>query len=287
MLTGSQSHVIRVLVTSTSSISFISSVVVVVCFLLFGDLRKGTGNQLVFCMLIADMGSSFAIALTPFNTFNDSICLFQAFVIQFFDVSAFIWTSFVAINAWLVTMKQYNLQNPILVICHALGWALPFVLSLYNYLFDNFGQQDPAFHSWCWIQDQHVTARMVTYYGPLIILWSVTVVLYLALLFRFQRSHTSENHQSHRKAKRMILSFLAVFIGCKVFALVNRMQNAFDSSNPIFILIVLQAATDPLRGFMDCVVYTFAKVRSRVRERLLQSTHNLQATSQKYKYSSI
>jgi len=275
VITPTQSHTLRVLVTCISSLSVLSSAAVIICFLWFREVQKSYSSQIIFMMILSDMTSSMAWALTPVNT-HEGVCIAQAFFIQMFDVSAFFWTSCVALNAWLRTTRQHMMTRRQLVMCHVVCWGVPFTMAVISLATNLFGQQDEKFNSWCWIEGTYVPQRMLFYYGPLVFMWGFNAFLYFWLLYKFHLTRTSSNYAAHRKATRMILSFMAAFIGCKFFALVNRLQNAIDENNPIFILMILQGATDPLRGFTDCVVYTFAKVRARLRARLMESQFGYQ-----------
>jgi hypothetical protein len=120
-ITDGQARTLRVLVTSISSLSMLSSAAVVICFLWFREVQKSyrylpsflplspllipflltrltraTSSQIIFMMILSDMASSMSWALTPVNT-NHAVCVCQAFFIQMFDVSAFFWTSCVAL----------------------------------------------------------------------------------------------------------------------------------------------------------------------------------------------
>eukprot|EP00026_Physarum_polycephalum_P013401 Phypoly_transcript_13796.p1 GENE.Phypoly_transcript_13796~~Phypoly_transcript_13796.p1 ORF type:complete len:283 (+),score=18.66 Phypoly_transcript_13796:140-988(+) len=278
MITPSQSHTLRVLVTCISSISMISGAAVVLCFLWFREVEKSYSSQILFMMIVSDMLSSMAWVLTPANT-NATVCTLQAFFIQMFDVSAFFWTACVALNAWLRTTRQHLMSRRQLIMCHIVCWGVPLFMAVYCISRGLFEQQDKKFISWCWIEGEYIAYRMLFYYGPLVSMWIFTASLYFWLLYKFHLTRNSGNNTAHRRATRMILSFMAAFIGCKFFALVNRLQNAIDENNPIFVLMILQGATDPLRGFTDCVVYTFAKVRARLRARLMEAQFGYQEIS--------
>ena len=54
----------------------------------------------------------------------------------------------------------------------------------------------------CWIEGEHVAARMLFYYGPLVFMWGFNAALYLYLLYKFHLARNSDNNAAHRRATR-------------------------------------------------------------------------------------
>lgn len=126
-----------------------------------------------------------------------------------------------------------------------LCWGLPAVLAALGAAFQVYGSAG----NWCWIQRQYPAARFFLYFFPFVMSFGFNATVFVRTVHAMK-----DSGQDSTVAFRLRL-YLVVFMVCKVFSLINRVQNFVDKDNPVFALFFLhslfapiQVGTPPSRG---------------------------------------
>lgn len=166
-------------------------------------------------------------------------------------------------------------------VCHVLLPGIPAVLLIIVASLGGLGDAG----NWCWISRDYEVLRIVAYYIPLGTVLLVNMVLY-AIIIRSMRETTLTAAVNFRLrlyllvravhcvgwirsgvcAHKTLRPRFQVFVGLRVWSIVNRLQTEIDPNNPVFFLFLLHSLAAPLQGFGNAAVYGFtAKVRSQYR----------------------
>lgn len=104
----------------------------------------------------------------------------------------------------------------------------------------------------CWIAGTFPKFRIGFYYGPMIGIWVINMVLSVLIIHRAFKSQSS--------AFKTVVVRLTLYILAALFAntpaLINRIQNIADPAHPVFALFMLHATCNPLQGLYNAVVYS-------------------------------
>lgn len=244
-----------------ASTSILGSGFIIFSYFYFPQLRT-MAYKLIVYLSVADLCSSFAYVLGAVTQTQvdckDGWCYFTAIVSQYFDVATFCWfeagptlaapapsltgrplrTSCIAFNIYQVlarnvgrAVESYERKY------HMLCWGLPAVLATLGAAFQVYGSAG----NWCWIQRQYPAARFFLYFFPF-----VTSFAFNATVFARTVHAMKDSGQDTTVAFRLRL-YLVVFMVCKVFSLINRVQNFVDKDNPVFILFLLHSLFAPIQ----------------------------------------
>jgi len=253
LFTYDQLDTLRVVLTTSSALSFLGNLFIVVSFLAFKSLRSNVTALLVFLLSVSDLVSS----LTGFLVwFTDStlICTIQAVFIQFWELSSILWSSCIAFHAYQAICRKKRgetLQTYIKFYC-GVCYIVPGVLAVIPFLLD--GAYGFA-GVWCWITVEYRFVRFALYYMILLFLWVFNVIAYLFILKDMKKYMSFIIVSAHRR----ISMFILLFILCSMPGLVNRLLNIIYPNNPVFWLYVLQALVSPLQGLGNSFVYGNSK----------------------------
>jgi len=253
LFTEDQLDTLRVVLTVSSGLSFLGNLFIVVSFLIFKSLRSNVTALLVFLLSLSDLASSITGFMVWF-TYSSLVCTIQAFFIQFWELSAILWSSCIAFHAYQAICGKKRgeiLQTYIKFYC-GVCYLVPGVLAVIPFTMD--GAYGFA-GVWCWITVDYRFVRFALYYMILLILWLFNVVAYIFILKDMKKYMSFIIVSAHRR----ISMFILLFIVCSLPGLVNRLLNIIQPSTPIFWLYVTQALISPLQGLGNSFVYGNSK----------------------------
>eukprot|EP00271_Cylindrocystis_brebissonii_P006505 TRINITY_DN19282_c0_g1_i1.p1 TRINITY_DN19282_c0_g1~~TRINITY_DN19282_c0_g1_i1.p1 ORF type:complete len:328 (-),score=66.66 TRINITY_DN19282_c0_g1_i1:751-1734(-) len=260
-----------------STLSFLGSFFIVLCFLTFKDLRKFS-FKLVFYLSLADMLCSL------FNILGDPgegiLCYVQGYATQFFWVASFLWTTTIAFTLHRTVVQHKTDVDKLGKWFHLYAWGTSLVMTIIPSVAQDFG---PA-GAWCWVQNETLAGkvlRFVTFYVPLwaAILFNGAVYFQVIRMLsnasrmaaNINETQRTSNNPSTTKVSSAINRwgyYPLILIGSWAFGTINRIHNFVQPHHPVFILYVLQIATSALMGLFNSIAYGFnAAVRRTIRDR--------------------
>ena len=164
----------------------------------------------------------------------------------------------VALFAYFVIMRnagpatQYKIFLLMLVVNYGVTWTVGislFSANAFGFSGAVFGDVSP----WCWIIPDNVF-RMVFFYGPSVFVLFANIFLYVPILKTVQGGLSLIK----RKVQRRFFLYIVVYSFCMLPGLCNRLQEVFYPQ-PVFSLVVLEAISFPLEGFLNALVYSQRK----------------------------
>jgi hypothetical protein len=253
-----QIHAIRLASVIASCFGIVGSVFVISTYMCIKSLQS-YHRSLIIYLCVANFGKAVSGVLSGLYPIlqphqKQHLCYVQAGFIQYFDVSASLWAASIATYLYLGVYKMWQEEalKKAIKIFIGLGFGLPLIPVFILFLDGAFGQANPGSEiAWCWIAMDRPVLRLTMYYIPLIIMWIFTIVLYITVMKQVSRLLS---FLWKRTAFRLSL-FLLVSIVSNMPALINRFQNLFAPSSPIYLLYILQVTFLPLEGFFDAIVY--------------------------------
>ena len=132
-------------------VSIAGSLVIILTYILFPNLRKLRYVELVFYVAINDLVASIGLALGPVP--NDSFaCWFQALSSDINYVSAAFWTTVILYQIYLVVIERGTVLKNMTYI-HLFCWGWPVVLSLLPLSTSTYNNPDDE-SVWCFVADR-------------------------------------------------------------------------------------------------------------------------------------
>ncbi|KAG5185120.1 hypothetical protein JKP88DRAFT_268431 [Tribonema minus] len=266
--TTQQNDILVLMAKLCASISFVGSSSVVLSYVLFARLRTFSFH-LVLMMAIADIGSD--ITYWMGNPEDGSpLCMVQAMMQNFCQLSVMLWTSCMAYTLLSVAVHEKVTepaeQKRMLIIYHCYVWGVAGTLMLLPLTTDAYGSTG----SWCWITVDQVGWRYGAFYGILWLIIAGEIVAYVQVYRRVhqmvarmeaagaqQGSSVRRRQARVRRFLRSLAMYPAILIFCWTTPSINRIQNIIDPDNPIYPLLLTQVITVRLQGLLNAIAYGF------------------------------
>eukprot|EP00897_Mesotaenium_endlicherianum_P006632 jgi/Mesen1/5998/ME000304S05008 len=276
-LTAGQTRALTGINVGASFLSFCGSAFVVLCYLLFKDLRKFS-FRLVFYLSLSDMLTSF------FNLLGDPgegvLCYMQGYATQFFWVASFLWTTTIAFTLHRTVIRHKTNVDALGPYFHAYVWGTALVMTLLPSIGADYG---PA-GAWCWVQNEKLAGkvlRFLTFYVPL---WGAAcfngtvyfqVIRMLSNATRMAANIPERQRQLDvgttarvSQAMRRWGYYPLILIGSWMFGTINKIHNLVAPHRPLFWLYCLHIGTSALMGLFNSIAYGLnAAVRRTLREK--------------------
>lgn len=157
---------------ASSSLSCLGSLLIVVAFIAFKDIRSGMVQRIITSLAIADFFSAAGYIGGSINFlifFNerspdrcrvfDALCRSQAFVTTWSSMSSFAWTTFLAFYFYLILVYQRRpfqskLQQ---IVLHVFSWVAPLLIVIPLTGIGQLGFARYAASNWCFVKDPNTT----------------------------------------------------------------------------------------------------------------------------------
>ncbi|XP_026431122.1 G-protein coupled receptor 1-like [Papaver somniferum] len=274
-LTASDRHFLTSLNSGASSLSFAGSGFIVLCYLLFKDLRKFS-FKLVFYLALSDMLCSFfSIVGDPSKGY---FCHAQGYSTHFFCVASFLWTTTIAFTLHRTVVRHKTDVEDLEPMFHLYVWGTSLVLTVIR----SIGNDPSHLGVWCWTQTGFAgkVVHFLTFYGPLwgaILFNGFTYFQVIRMLNNAARMAVGMSDRSLQFDARPDMKALnrwgyypLILIGSWVFGTINRIHDFIEPEHKIFWLSVLDVGTAALMGLFNSIAYGFnASVRRAIHERLV------------------
>ncbi|XP_052107339.1 G-protein coupled receptor 1 isoform X3 [Arachis duranensis] len=161
-LTAHQRNILAGVNAGASSLSFVGSGFIVLCYLLFKELRKFS-FKLVFYLALSDMLCSFfSIVGDPSKGF---FCSAQGYSTHFFCVASFLWTTTIAFTLHRTVVKHKTDVEEFEAMFHLYVWGTSLAMTVIR----SFGNDHRHLSAWCWTQSGLAgkAIHLLTFYMPL------------------------------------------------------------------------------------------------------------------------
>eukprot|EP00249_Psilotum_nudum_P023414 c28863_g2_i1 orf=473-1414(+) len=276
-LTNQQTQTLTNINVCASALSFTGSGFIVLCYLLFKELRKFS-FRLVFYLSLSDMLCSFFNLLG--NPGKGFLCYVQGYTTQFFSVASFLWTTTIAFTLHRTVVRHKTDVEELESIFHLYVWGSSLIMTVIPSIGNDYGQAG----AWCWVQSSTKPVkvlRFVTFYFPLwgAILFNglvyLQVIRMLTYATRMVAGMSDRQRQVEAKADFKAMNrwgyYPLILIGSWMFGTINRIHDFVAPNEPIFWLYCLDIGTAALMGLFNSFAYGLnAFVRRTLRGKLQQ-----------------
>ena len=199
-----------VVIVSTS-LSCVASVVMVLIYLAWKDIRKRGAQSIITFIAIADFFTAFCYLtgcvniLTHYNETDGqkckvykTFCDIESYIITLAGMSSFLWTMILAFYFYMITSQRNrcnrNIALKLMPVYHLIGWGIPVLIALpllclkklgyspfvggtvwcYIEVFDNFQEMDPFSKK----NSEAIIIKLpeMLSYGLILLFYSATVV---------------------------------------------------------------------------------------------------------------
>mmetsp|Transcript_12422 Transcript_12422/g.30086 ORF Transcript_12422/g.30086 Transcript_12422/m.30086 type:complete len:333 (+) Transcript_12422:33-1031(+) len=259
-LTDSQVGTLNALSTTFSSISFIGSSLIILCYLCFPSLRK-FAFKLVFFLSLSDamstIGEFVGTGLKLEGGLPDScsVCLFQAWLTSIFDLASVLWTACIAHCLWRA-IRYHDLEvHRFEKYYHLFAFGVPVFLALLPQLVGAYGLENGQ----CWILSSWSSLMFIQFYIPL---WCV-VIFNVGIFYRIFRNlrgfvqpeDTQMRSPEETKMFWRLGLYPVILVVCWSVGTIVRIHNSITSSRKIFGLYALHSILGHCQGLFNCCVY--------------------------------
>ncbi|CAO2179893.1 unnamed protein product [Urochloa humidicola] len=260
--------------TGAAALSLVGSSFIVLCYLLFRELRKFS-FKLVFYLAVSDMFCSlFTILGGPSNAFY---CFAHDYSAHFFCVASFLWTTTIAFTLHRTVVKHKTDVEEFGSIFHLYVWGTSLATTVLRSIGSDYGRPG----SWCWIQQGSMAKvlHLITFYLPL---WGA--ILYNGFTYyevnrmlnnatRMAAGISDRSNQSDIRADRKAFNrwgyYPLILIGSWAFATINRLYDFTNPGHKIFWLSFLDVGFAGLMGLFNSIAYGLnSSVRRAISERI-------------------
>uniref|UniRef100_A0A803LXS9 G-protein coupled receptors family 2 profile 2 domain-containing protein n=1 Tax=Chenopodium quinoa TaxID=63459 RepID=A0A803LXS9_CHEQI len=255
-----------------STLSLIGSSFIVLCYILFKDLRKFS-FKLVFYLALSDMLCSF------FNIIGDPstgfFCYAQGYSTHFFCVASFLWTTTIAFTLHRTVVQHKTDVEDLEPVFHLYVWGM----HVFHVDLSFVVMPCPFLHCHHSLQFITLVVHFGTFYAPLwgAILYNgftyLQVIRMLKNATRMAAGMSDRAHQSDARPDMRALNrwgyYPLILIGSWAFGTINRIHDLIEPGHKIFWLSFLDVGTAALMGLFNSIAYGLnSSVRRAIYERL-------------------
>ncbi|KAK2965576.1 hypothetical protein RJ640_018742 [Escallonia rubra] len=276
-LTAGDRRILTSVNTGASTLSFLGSGFIVLCYLLFKDLRKFS-FKLVFFLALSDMLCSFFnLVGDPSNGF---FCYAQGYSTHFFCVASFLWTTTIAFTLHRTVVRHKTDVEDLEPMFHLYVWGTSLVMTVMRSI-GNDHEHIARLGAWCWTQTGRTgkVVHFITFYAPLwgaIIFNGVTYFQVIRMLNNATRMAVGMSDRALHPDARADMKALnrwgyypLILIGSWAFGTINRIHDFIEPGHKIFWLSVLDVGMAALMGLFNSIAYGLnSSVRRAIFERL-------------------
>ncbi|KAJ7958423.1 G-protein-coupled receptor 1 [Quillaja saponaria] len=274
VLTAHDRRILTAVNVGASSLSFVGSGFIVLCYVLFKELRKFS-FKLVFYLALSDMLCSlFSIVGDPSKGF---FCYAEGYSTHFFCVASFLWTTTIAFTLHRTVVKHKTDVEDLEAMFHLYVWGTSLVMTVIR----SFGNDHRHLSSWCWTQTGRTgkAIHLVTFYMPLwgaILYNGYTYFQVIRMLNNATRMAVGMSDRAYQLDARPDMKALnrwgyypLILIGSWTFGTINRIHDFIEPGHKILWLSFLDVGTAALMGLFNSIAYGLnSSVRRAICERL-------------------
>lgn len=266
-------HILAAVGATAAALSLTGSAFIVLCYILFKELRKFS-FKLVFFLALSDMFCSFfSIVGDPSNGL---FCYAQDYSTHFFCIASFLWTTTIAFTLHRTVVKHKTDVEDLGSIFHLYVWGTSFAMTIIRSIGSDYGQLG----AWCWIGSgkKGKVSHFITFYAPL---WGA--ILYNGFSYyqvnrmlnnaaRMAVGMSDRFYQLESGAGRKAVNkwgyYPLILIGSWAFATLNRILDFLYPEHEIFWLSLADVWFAGLMGLFNSIAYGLnSSVRRAIAER--------------------
>ncbi|XP_020571344.1 G-protein coupled receptor 1 isoform X3 [Phalaenopsis equestris] len=148
--------------TTAAGLSLAGSAFIVLCYILFKELRKFS-FKLVFFLALSDMLCSFFSLVGEPS--NGLFCYAQDYSAHFFCIASFLWTTTIAFTLHRTVVKHKTDVEDFGSIFHLYVWGTSFAMTVIRSIGSDYG----PIGAWCWTGSgkKEKVVHLITFYTPL------------------------------------------------------------------------------------------------------------------------
>jgi len=267
-LSVSETATLQIIVTVAASFSIVGTIFIFVLYLRFRLYKLYLHYKLITYLTITDFTSSvfFIIGTHTLSLENQGLCLTVACFLQFSLLSSVLWTGCIAFLLYRVFTRRVFEVRHYEKYFHLICWGSAAATTVIGAVCKCYGEAE----LWCWITLDHGIFRFILFYLPLVAVLTFNCVMFVLISRALSRPgerpvvDPSKGTTGSHRLQTKLRWFLIVFVVVWVPGLVDRAQQ-FLLGKPWFWLACIQAATTPLQGFLNSIVYG---LHSEVRRKL-------------------
>ncbi|XP_020571342.1 G-protein coupled receptor 1 isoform X1 [Phalaenopsis equestris] len=260
--------------TTAAGLSLAGSAFIVLCYILFKELRKFS-FKLVFFLALSDMLCSFFSLVGEPS--NGLFCYAQDYSAHFFCIASFLWTTTIAFTLHRTVVKHKTDVEDFGSIFHLYVWGTSFAMTVIRSIGSDYG----PIGAWCWTGSgkKEKVVHLITFYTPLwgaILYNGFTYYQVNRMLSNATRMAVGISDSSYRfdsGAGRKALNkwgyYPLILIGSWAFATINRIFDFLHPDHKIFWLSLADVWFAGLMGLFNSIAYGLnSSVRQAIAERL-------------------
>lgn len=276
-LTVAERGILTAVNTGASSLSFVGSGFIVLCYLLFKELRKFS-FKLVFFLALSDMFCSFfSIIGDPSKGY---FCYAQGYTTHFFCVASFLWTTTIAFTLHRTVVRHKTDVEDLEPMFHLYVWGTSVAMTVIRSIGNGHHGHISRIGAWCWGQTGRTgkVVHFITFYAPL---WGAIlfngftyfqVIRMLNNATRMAVGMSGRGYQSDARPDVKALSrwgyYPLILIGSWFFGTINRIHDFIEPGHKILWLSVLDVGMAALMGLFNSIAYGLnSSVRRAIYER--------------------
>ncbi|KAK1307550.1 G-protein coupled receptor 1 [Acorus calamus] len=273
-LTGSERRILRGVNVGASTLSLAGSAFIVLCYILFKELRKFS-FKLIFFLALSDMFCSFFSIVGDLS--SGVFCYAPGYSAHFFCVASFLWTTTIAFTLHRTVVKHKTDVEDLGSMFHLYVWGTSLAVTVMRSIGNDFGH----FGSWCWTETARTgkVVHFITFYAPLwgaILYNGVTYFQVIRMLNNAARMAVGMSDRSFHIDSRTDMKALnrwgyypLILIGSWAFGTINRIHDFIQPAHKLFWLTFLDVLFAALMGLFNSVAYGLnSSVRRAISERL-------------------
>jgi len=241
-----------------SAISLIGCVFVIFMIWLF-YLYKYFVQRLILFLSISAALQCFSFIIGDIYVDN-SLCEFQAFIMQYFGWATLLWVVAITINLVMV-LKGVD-SGKYEKWFHVVAWVLPLLWSCLPFIHDSYG---PA-GVWCWIKRDQTLLRFGTWYVPIFATILLMFLAYIYIIFSVLKRKsrwTGTFNQQDENDKAMLArevkplaAFPLIYLLSGIPTLIYRIDDAVHPHLlPQYSLLIFSVIMSPLVGAMNAIAF--------------------------------
>ncbi|XP_058108625.1 G-protein coupled receptor 1 isoform X2 [Magnolia sinica] len=273
-LTVKERRILTAVNAGASAFSLGGSAFIVLCYILFKELRKFS-FKLVFFLALSDMFCSlFNILGDPSQGF---FCFAQGYSTHFFCVASFLWTTTIAFTLHRTVVRHKTDVEDLGPVFHLYVWGTSLAMTVIRSIGNDYG----SLGAWCWLQTGRTgkLVHLATFYAPLwgaILFNGFTYFQVIRMLNNATRMAVGMSDRSRQLDARADMKALnrwgyypLILIGSWAFGTINRIHDFIEPGHEIFWLSLLDVGMAALMGLFNSIAYGLnSSVRRAVYERL-------------------
>jgi hypothetical protein len=255
-------------------LSILSCLIVIFTFLIFKKIRSFILELVIYLSISSLFQTVSSIIYFPENQLesDNKLCQFQAFGMELFALSQFLWTSLISFSIFqsVIYLKNYTLKNPklnfIRLIFLLIAFGIPFIISLIGLIFKVYGVAG----FWCFIDMDEINKNkdnkyLIFYSFTFCFLWICIIfnVIMYTCVYKYLKSSLDENEENRIKnytRPLMIYSIIQIF--CLFPTTIIRFYQLFNNDY-LDSLNYIQSICDVSQGFFYSLAYGFNPIVKR------------------------